>query len=819
MSVESSVNIASPFVGIVASITFFTAFAIPTTAQVVRPASSQVDESKFRISDQASQAVDQGDSGTEVRPSSYQDPVLTAPTPRNSNAVPGSAFPNSAVPTVPNAGITTNSGQSNSTTTNAAPNADQLNRALLGGVTATKSLSKERRAKSQGPGTDAVLGVESLFRKTTDTGNLVGKSISVRGVSTQQRTPIVTDTRVRGQRVGQVLAAGSFWAPVRMDLDTMMNKIDSRLIDSLLIIKGPYSPRYGPGFSFVDIEMLTTPRYENGFESHGSTSVDYLTNGEQLSGRQTFFGGSEDWGYRLSYGHRTGNDYKTGAGTSIPSSYNSRDVNFALGMDVTDEKRIEFNYLRLDQTGVEFPGLVFDTRYLVTDGFEIKYHNEAPWLADFHTSEVWYNRTRFEGDTFGAAKNKQIPQLREFLFSFDGISGTGITDGDGSSFGYRSEHIFGDVGVDHIAFGTDMIYLKQGINDIEDQFDPDFNNFPLLPSESIDLGLYVERTNQVSDSIKIQTGARVDTIEVTADDQNIPGFFGGTLFPELLDQTFVTWLAYINAEASLSEGLTGKIGFGIGQRPPTLTEMYTQGTFIGTLQRGLTFLNGDPTLDPETTRQVDIGLTGDYERAKLGVNYFHAWISDFITYDSFDAATGAQGLPAGAGFVNTDRAVMSGVEAYGQYELLPQIDVFGGLSYVRGDDRSRDKANYFDDFTYDRSGVAGVPVEPLPGIPPLDTRMGISFHEASDNPNWGMELSVRAVARQNRIASTLGEVATPSFTTIDLRAFRTIAERIILTGGIENLTDRFYQEHLDYRSGRGVFRPGIGFYTGVEMKY
>lgn len=777
----------------------------PIAAQIVRPAGAPSPDSTFKISDQTDQVedLDRPRDG-RITQTSFQDTTPVAPNRMNSTGATGAPFQN---------------GNRPAPVSNSSPNAAQLNRALLGGVTATEGLTDERKAKSQGPGTDAVLGIESLFRKTTDTGNLVGKSISVRGVSSQQRTPIVTDTRIRGQRVGQVLAAGSFWAPVRMDLDTMMNKIDSRLIDSLLIIKGPYSPRYGPGFNFVDIEMLNTPRYENGFENHGSTSVDYLTNGEQLSGRQTFFGGNEDWGYRLSYGHRTGNDYQTGAGTSIPSSYNSRDINLAIGMDLTDEQRVEFNYLRLDQTDVEFPGLVFDTRFLVTDGFEIKYFNEDPWLADFHTSEVWYNRTRFEGDTFGAAKNQQIPQLREFLFSFDGVSGTGITDGDGSSFGYRTEHIFGDVGVNHIAFGTDMIYLKQGINDIEDQFDPADNNFPLLPSESIDLGLYVEQTNQVTDNIKLQSGARVDTIDVTADDQNIPGVSGGHPAPELLDQTFVTWLAYINAEARLTEELTGKIGFGIGQRPPTLTEMYTNGTFIGTLQRGVTFLNGDPTLDPETTQQVDIGMNGDYERMKLGVNYFHAWISDFITYDSFDAATGAQGLPTGVGFVNTERAVMSGIEAYGQYELAPQFDIFGGLSYVRGDDRTRDEANFFDDFTYDRSGVAGVPVEPLPGIPPLDTRFGISFHQASDNPMWGIEFSVRAVARQNRVASTLGEVATPSFTTIDIRAFRNIADRFILTGGIENLTDRFYQEHLDYRSGRGVFRPGIGFYTGVEMKY
>ncbi len=36
------------------------------------------------------------------------------------------------------------------------------------------------------------------------------------------------------------------------------------------------------------------------------------------------------------------------------------------------------------------------------------------------------------------------------------------------------------------------------------------------------------------------------------------------------------------------------------------------------------------------------------------------------------------------------------------------------------------------------------------------------------------------------------------------RAYSWICTRVI-----ENLTDRFYQEHLDFRTGRGIFRHGL----------
>ena len=131
---------------------------------------------------------------------------------------------------------------------------------LFGTVNQVDRLSESRRRLAHSPAADAVFGAESKGRVSNDVGDLLRKAISSHGISTQERTPIVTDTRVRGQKAGQVLASGSYWTPVRSDLDTMMNKIDSRLIDDIILIKGPYSTRYGPGFRFVDFDLIQTPR-------------------------------------------------------------------------------------------------------------------------------------------------------------------------------------------------------------------------------------------------------------------------------------------------------------------------------------------------------------------------------------------------------------------------------------------------------------------------------------------------------------------------------------------------------------------------------
>jgi iron complex outermembrane recepter protein len=493
----------------------------------------------------------------------------------------------------------------------------------------------------------------------------------------------------------------------------------------------------------------------------------------------------------------------------------------ALGKNLSPDDRFEFNYLRLDQHDLEFPGLYYDINRLKTEGYELKYTGTNPGFCDLQLSEIWYNRTAFRGDTLALSKQSSIP-LPAGIIGPDGIEitdGTAITDGSGSSLGYRTESIFGELGLDHWALGTDMNIQRQALNDIELSLPANDNNFPLTPSKSVDVGFYVENVRAHNDWLKTNFGARLDTMNANAEEL-VPGL--ETPLSDLkdsgLEQNFLLWSTYLTNEVLLTDHWIGVGGCGFGQRPPTLTELYVDNSFIGTLQRGLTFLDGDPQLDPEQLIQVDLGLRGRYERFQAGVNAYQAWIRDYITYDLFTDPNPDGGLPQGAAFVNTDRAILRGIDSYGRYSLAPRVSLFGTLSYVQGDDLTREEPAR-NSGTSPRSNVVGVPREPLPGMAPLDTRLGVLFHEASVTPKWGIEISSRMVARQDRVAASLQEVETAGFATGDIRGYRWLRKGAILTGGIENFTDRYYIEHLDYRTGSDVFRPGINFYSGLEVRY
>jgi outer membrane receptor protein involved in Fe transport len=112
--------------------------------------------------------------------------------------------------------------------------------------------------------------------------------------------------------------------------------------------------------------------------------------------------------------------------------------------------------------------------------------------------------------------------------------------------------------------------------------------------------------------------------------------------------------------------------------------------------------------------------------------------------------------------------------------------------------------------------------EALPGIPPLEFRYGVRFHQACKAPKWTVELGFRTDLAQDNVAVSLNELPTPGFTVLDLRSFWQPSDHWLFTAGVENLTNHFYREHLDPRSGAPsdlLFRPGTNAYITAQLKY
>lgn len=726
------------------------------------------------------------------------------------------------------------------------PAAVELSTSLFGLGGLSRSRLPQTRLLGRSVTADFIRGAEANARVTTDTGSLFKKSPSALGIVVQRRTPVVHDPRVRGSRVGALGASGSYWVPARIDLDTALSKIDSRIVEGSVVTPGPYSALYGPGFNFVDVQLLRSPRYESGLETHGSTSVDFNTNGEQWFGRQSAWGGAEDWGVRTSYGHRTGTDYVSGDGTQFGSSYKSRDFDVALGKDLDDDRTIEFNYLRLDQTNVEFPGYAFDMDYLVTDGLDIDFvANHGDWY-DQLIIETWYNRTRFAGNAQSRSKRRTFPFL-------DVIQYVGLTNVDSMSTGFSTRANWGSVDDKLWTAGIDLRFIKQELNEISSGIELGLpisfsdRNSPIPRSFIVNPGLFVEHTMEIGCDTEVAFGARVDLATSDVTDPLIAATGVGLETPQATyeevmgtdqyQQHFSLFSLYGTSARDVTHNVTLRSNVGYAERPPMLTELYAAQSFMFLLQNGLNTVTGNPHLDHERLLQVDIGVEHENETVRAGVRSFCGVAWDYITYEALSVRAGP---PFGAieqinlKYVNTDLATLAGVEAYLEANRDSWISPFATLKYTDGRDQKRrgefattEGMSGAASMQVDGlprgafSGIAGADAEPLPGIPPLESRIGIRLSDGTDASAWEVEISARLVDSQDRVASSLLESPTPRFTTFDLRGQWRPRDQVQFVAGVENLTDRTYREHFDLQTQNGisVFQPGVNFYFGTQLTY
>lgn len=652
---------------------------------------------------------------------------------------------------------------------------------------------------------------DASLRAATDAGNHVGKNPAAPPVWTQQRNPVVTDSRISGSRVGRVAGSGSHWVPARIDLDTMLNKFDSRTLGDVTVIPGPYTVRHGPDFQYFQVDMLPSPRAD---ELHvgGSTGLEFKSNGEQWMGRQTIFGANTDWGYRLGYTHRTGNDYRTGGDNpeEIAASFNSRAFDLALGKDLSHDQHLEFHLLRLDQTNVELPGQAFDIDSLVTNGFEAEYLVEDSHVFDQSSFSVWYNDTKFSGSAQGSGKRRVIQYL-------DALSYVGFTNVRGMSTGYRYEGLLevGELGAWSV--GTDFRFLRQQLNEFsqgQNGVNAFQGNSPVPRSVSINPGLFSQYALGSLESVRLTIGGRLDLVatEVTDDAaklnnvtlSNVP--ISTALGTSDLDQDFILGSLFVTGERQLNDLTVGFAGAGFAMRPPTLTELYAAQSFLFLLQNGLNAVTGDPRLAPEKLWQLDIGLRVQTDRARGSARAFHAWINDYITFENA-GVTIDQGAvqQVDLHYINTRLATLAGIEFQGEYDVTDMLTGFSTVAYVQGANRTPTGGGH----------------EALPMIPPLTSRLGGRFHQAAADPKWGIELSAQVVAAQDRVASSLLENQTPGYTTYDARAFWEPTASTTVFAGIENFTDKAYRTHFDFKAqnGRQILQPGASFYLGAETRY
>ncbi len=700
----------------------------------------------------------------------------------------------------------------------------------LRGSTLSSQNLRELALLEPQPSSDVIGRGQVSVAAPTDLGSLLQKSADVQTVGVQRRSQVSFDPHIRGYRFGEIYtqAAGEYFLPVRLDLDSMLSKIDPYLIQSVTVIPGPYGLRYGPGFAFIDVVMIDTPRSECGSFWNNRASTMGYSNGAQYSFQNTASGGGENYGYIGAYGLRGGSDYMAGNGQKIPSSYHNQNALLQYGFD-TDNGRVETRYNRYDMWNTEFALQFFDVSSLRTDSFNLNYAGMDAVSGADQIAQVWYNQNKFRGNNLGADKNEIRTRVVDGLNADFGSSLTsqdfqGYVNGGLVSTGARAVRTYGEETGDYARVGADFRYITQST---AERFTFEQDNTNPLPPEVLsfgtnqphsaltDPGLFAEWGTPWTSFFKTAIGGRIDYVNTHP---RVSEYDDSPAAPGVSDVAFsqndVLFATYLSGEMELTQEWSIRSGVGYAERVPDLVNRYADGVFLGILQNGFSKVVGFPALRKARATQMDVSAVADYEYMTGRATYFYSWINDYNTYTAFgvDPPTGAQILLA----QNTAFATLSGFELYGDYDLSDTTTLFASMQYVEGTDQ--------------------VIRRPLPQIYPLQSRLGVRWSDPAPDNNWGLEWGVRLVARQNRIGylrddfgntptSVAVESPTAGFVTSYMRGYYNLSQQLHLVGGIDNMFNRNYIEHLDLRlqgppvTPGGVtaaLAPGFNAYAGIE---
>ena len=577
---------------------------------------------------------------------------------------------------------------------------------------------------------------------------------------------------------GEMLGA----CPGRMDAPT--SYISPETYDKLTVIKGPQTVLWGPGASAGTILFEREPEHFGELGTRVNASLLAGSNGRFDKTIDAAAGGP--LGYVRVIGNTAhADDYKDGNGDTVPSRYDKWNGDIALGWTPDADTLLELTAGKGDgearSAGRGMDGSQYKRESL---GLRFEKSNIGDVL-DKIEAQVYYNYADHVMDNY----TLRTP------------SGTGMMAGpmasnvDRRTLGARIKATWRWADYQLIS-GIDAQTnehrkrMGMGIDTYKDQNwskDADFHNY----------GAFGELTWYAAERDRLITGARVD--RASAKDYRARLGSGMMSRPNpTLDKTRADTLpsGFVRYEHDLNDSpTTVYAGLGHSQRFPDYWELFSPSSGpAGSV-------NAFDAIKPEKTTQLDAGLQYKTDTLEAWASVYAGEIRDYILFDYAKGSSQAQ---------NINARVMGG-ELGAAYQLTSNWKADATLAYAWGKNTTDGKA--------------------LPQMPPLDTRLGLTYSQ----DDWSAGALWRIVARQDRIDRNAGNVVgkdfdkSAGFGVFSLNGAYRINKNLKVSAGVDNLLDKNYSEHLNMAGNAGygypandpraINEPGRTLWTKVDVSF
>lgn len=579
-------------------------------------------------------------------------------------------------------------------------------------------------------------------------------------------------------RLGILLDGEMILGGCGMRMDPPTAYVFPEAYDSVTVLKGPQSVKYGAGNSAGVVRFeRTPPRFDTpAVRGDASLLVGSAQRNDQVVTMQA---GTPRYYADVAATRSDANNYEDGDGTEVHSAYTRWSTNLALGLTPDRDTRIELSMAASDgearygDRGVD--GVKFERANV---GLKVVKERVSAVVARLE-AQVYHNYVDHVMDNFSlrtASGMKSV--MNPDRETQGGRIATALNLDAASVLDLGADIQTNDhtLRTASSMMGTPSVSGKARVADMR------FRTY----------GVFAELTRMVSEAQTLSGGLRVD--RSWAEDQRSGKTTSGVEDSDTLKSAFVRY------EHALDDGLRLYAGLGHAERAADYWERTRNPAATSMMMTGSasTF-----AIDPEKTTQLDIGSIYAAGPLKASVSGFFARHRDYILIETLPAVSSVA-----VNARNID-ATTWGLEADLAYQLAPRWEGTATLAWVHGENDTDARA--------------------LGQIPPLEGRLGLSY-KAGD---WSLGGVWRLVAGQHRVASGTGNIVgqdigeTAGFGVVSLNGSYVPGKSSLISFGVDNLFDKTYAEHISrsgatisgYETTTRINEPGRTFWVKARLAF
>lgn len=229
----------------------------------------------------------------------------------------------------------------------------------------------------------------------------------------------------------------------------------------------------------------------------------------------------------------------------------------------------------------------------------------------------------------------------------------------------------------------------------------------------------------------------------------------------------------LSLQYELTDDLSVYASYGEGFKMPNAQQLFQSSSGIGNF--GFVDLVPNPDLKPESVKNYEVGVRGDFEQGWFSVSGFYSQYSNFIR--GLQVAPGAVLLPSGDfsryWSDNVENVDLYGVEVGGEYEFYENIFASANLTWQRGTQKVS----------------AGSATTPFDGAVPLTAVLGLRY----EIPEHGLELELLTTLAAGPTERASATAFKPDgYVLVDGYVTWKPTENVEVNFGVQNILDTRY---------------------------